>query len=121
MYEFLKKKRARVSVIGKIPGTNIFECIDACEDAKEFDNIKIIRYEESLFYANVENFKYKVMKLTKINPDSELKKMAHAKKIGKSIEPSSYDIKHIIIDCSSLNYIDSQGINTILQVNIIKK
>ena len=101
------KYRARASVIGNIPGTKIFESIDACEEAKEFDNIKIIRYEESLFYANVENFKYKVIKLTKVNP--ELKRKENSKPI---------QIKHIIIDCSCMNYIDSQGVNTILQVKL---
>lgn len=27
------------------------------------------------------------------------------------------EIKHIILDCSCMNYIDSQGINAIIQVN----
>lgn len=37
--------------------------------AKEFRGIRIIRYEESVYYVNVDNFKYKVLKLSKINPD----------------------------------------------------
>ena len=36
--------------------------------AKEFSNIKIIRYEENIYYANVENFKYRIIKLVGINP-----------------------------------------------------
>lgn len=31
--------------------------------------MRIIRYEESVYYVNVDNFKYKVFKLSKINPD----------------------------------------------------
>lgn len=31
--------------------------------------MRIIRYEESVYYANVDNFKYKVLKLSKINPE----------------------------------------------------
>jgi len=30
--------------------------------------MRIIRYEESVYYVNVDNFKYKVFKLSKINP-----------------------------------------------------
>ena len=37
--------------------------------AKELENIKIIRYEESLYYANVDNFKYQVFKLSGVNPE----------------------------------------------------
>jgi len=45
--------------------------------------------------------------LTKVNP--ELKRKENSKPI---------QIKHIIIDCSCMNYIDSQGVNTILQVKL---
>ena len=31
--------------------------------------MRIVRYEESVYYANVDNFKYKVMKLSKVNPE----------------------------------------------------
>ena len=30
--------------------------------------IKIIRYEESIYYANAETFKYKVIKLSEVDP-----------------------------------------------------
>ena len=36
--------------------------------AKEIDGVKIIRFEESLCYVNVENFKYKILKLSTVNP-----------------------------------------------------
>ncbi len=61
--------RARTSVLGNIPGTSIYEDINICDEAKEFETIKMIRYEESVYYANVENFKYKIVKLCGINPD----------------------------------------------------
>lgn len=78
--------------MGNIPGTSIFECIETCNQvntdqpdwiinylykkflkllkkAQEFPGIKIIRYEESLYYANVDNFKYQMLKLSTINPN----------------------------------------------------
>ena len=36
--------------------------------AREIDGIKIIRYESSIFYANVENFTYNIIKLARVNP-----------------------------------------------------
>lgn len=43
--------------------------------AREFKTIKIIRYEESIYYANVDNFKYKIIKFAGVNPTSVLQKM----------------------------------------------
>ena len=57
------------------------------------------------------------MKLTKINPEYELRKIENAKKSKTPVQPNSYEIKHIIIDCSCMNYIDSMGMNTILNVS----
>jgi hypothetical protein len=34
----------------------------------EFQDIKIIRYEESIYYANADNFKYKIKKLSGFDP-----------------------------------------------------
>ena len=100
--------------------------------------VKIIRFEESVFYANVDNFKYKILKIVDINP-FELKRKLNEKlrkkmselrerkeerfKICKQLEEesvdelkSSFHIKYIIIDCSCINYIDSQGVAAILQL-----
>ena len=59
------------------------------------------------------------MKLSKVNPEFELRKLDDAKKSKTSVKASSYDIKYIIIDCSCMNYMDSMGINTILNVGFI--
>jgi hypothetical protein len=67
------------------------------------------------------------MKLTKINPEIEFRKM-NAKNTKKSKENKtestikkepSFEIKHIIIDCSCMNYVDSMGMNVIFQVRTI--
>ena len=65
----VRSQRALTSVLGNIPSTEIYENIDICEEAKEFESIKIIRYESSIYYANVENFLYKIVKLSQANPN----------------------------------------------------
>ena len=46
-----------------------------------------------------------------------IKKIESLKKDARiTIAYKPNQIKHIILDCSSMNYIDSQGINAILQV-----
>ena len=56
--------RARCTVLGNVTGTGIFEDVRVCAEATELKRIKILRYEESIYYANVENFKYKIIKLS---------------------------------------------------------
>ena len=56
-----------MSVLGNIPFTDIYESIEICQEAEEIPGIKILRFEESVFYANVENFKYKVIKYSDID------------------------------------------------------
>jgi MFS superfamily sulfate permease-like transporter len=68
----LQSQRARTTIMGNIPGTNIFECVDTCQNALEYKNVKIIRYEESVYYANVDNFKYKILKLSGVKPSEVL-------------------------------------------------
>lgn len=46
----------------------------------EIDGIKIIRYESSIFYANSENFTYKIKKLSGVSPDEILEKINKRKK-----------------------------------------
>lgn len=43
--------------------------------AIEIEGIKIIRYESSLFYVNVENFVYKIFKLSGVNPNNYIERM----------------------------------------------
>ena len=82
-------KRASTSVLGNIPKTDIYESIEVCEEAQEFEGIKIIRYESSVFYANVENFTYKIEKLSGIDKHEIMnkinkRKIEHNKLIKKS-------------------------------------
>jgi hypothetical protein len=73
--------------LGNIPCTDIYEGIDICQDAEEIPGIKILRFEESVFYANADTFKYKVIKFSDIDlrqvlakqnrEKSQLNKLAH--------------------------------------------
>ncbi len=155
--------RARCSLLGNIPGTNIFESIETCREAQEFKHIKVIRYEESVYYTNVDNFKYQVMKFVGLNPEdilhcideecnkqykkleevaSKLKKLRKKNKPSENLNIEHYFVgrdglidveenkkiirekfkrfklkdivlKHIVLDCSCINYVDSQGVQAI--------
>jgi DNA-directed RNA polymerase alpha subunit len=63
---------------------HFFVILKACE----IDSIKIIRYESSIFYANVENFNYKILKKAGVNANEIIekinkKKAEYLKKMNK--------------------------------------
>lgn len=64
-----------MAVLGNIPFTDIYESIDICREAEELAEIKILRFEESIFYANVDNFKYQLMKYAEIDVEEAIKKI----------------------------------------------
>ncbi len=47
--------------------------------AEEIPGIKILRFEESVFYANVDNFKYKVIKFSDVKINDILVKIKKVK------------------------------------------
>lgn len=53
--------------MGNIPFTDIYESVDICEEAVEITQIRILRFEESVFYANVDTFKRMVIKYSAID------------------------------------------------------
>jgi hypothetical protein len=76
--------------MGNIPYTDIYEAVSSCEDAREIEGIKIIRFEQSIYYANVENFMYKVIKNSGVDPSNVLYKITrlqanHAKLVKKKL------------------------------------
>ena len=60
--------------------------VSDCDQAFELNGIKIIRYEESLYFANVENFKYQIVKYVGIVPSdilAEIKEKTANRKVAK--------------------------------------
>jgi hypothetical protein len=47
--------------------------------AKEIEGIKILRYEESIYFANCENFIYKIIKFSGVNPNEIISKIKKKK------------------------------------------
>lgn len=64
------------------------------------NGIKIIRYERSVYFANVDNFKYKIMKLSNNNPDELIERVnERVKKIKKETISSNKEKKRCFSFC----------------------
>jgi MFS superfamily sulfate permease-like transporter len=95
-----RSQRARTTVLGNLPGTSVYEDLSICEKAREIERIKIIRFEESIYYANVDNFKYKIIKLSGVDParafKSREKRQKRAKKLGAHLSKVGFLLRNYI-------------------------
>jgi len=131
-------QRPPVCVLGNLKNTELYFDIKYYKEANELNGLKIIRYEANVYYANVEDFAYKIMKLSTLRPNEVIalinakkKKLDNLKRkksngietMMKSIENeidtmlNDLTIKDIVLDLSGCNYIDSMGSEAILRLN----
>ncbi len=76
-----QNQRAYTAILGHIPNTEIYEDARICDKAIEIENVKIIRYESPIYYANAENFSYRIFKATGVNPRQVMKTINKEKEI----------------------------------------
>ena len=67
--------RARAASLGYLSSAGIYEDKDAYPSAVDIPNIKIFRFEENIFYANVEMFKKLFLKRIDFRVDDQIKAM----------------------------------------------
>ena len=79
-------QRTLTSIMGNLPHTDIYEAIESCEDAREIVGIRIVRFEQSIFYANVDNFVYKIVKKCGVDPAEVLEKIRKIKSANANLE-----------------------------------
>ncbi|CAG5129716.1 unnamed protein product, partial [Candidula unifasciata] len=142
----IRSQRPYSCLLGQVPGTDIYRDISVYKSAEETAGIKIFRFDSALFFANAEFFKSSLYKLTvdpnQVNstslPPSKLDSQSvvtpstttgSASTVPSSIRiemetdpsrikelPTLTDINFIILDCSTMSYVDSMGVKVLQQV-----
>ncbi|XP_027692289.1 sulfate anion transporter 1 [Vombatus ursinus] len=133
-----RTQHPRVALLGQIENTIFYE------DSKQYDNllpvpkIKIFRFEAPLYYANKDFFLKSLYKMTGLDPTLEAAKRKecergktttderHVEKgvireLGQAdttchLVPKQSEFHTIIIDCSSVLFLDTAGISTLKNV-----
>jgi len=138
-----RTQRPHTCVLGRLPHTDIYKDVTVYNSVQEVDGIKIFRFEASLLYANLEHFTNKLFKKTGVNPrvvklqrrKLDKKRLKLAAKKQKEVDSEDKDelgenqgdteisyqdlpIHTLILDCTTMGYIDSAGVSTLLQVII---
>ncbi|XP_072518465.1 sulfate anion transporter 1 [Salminus brasiliensis] len=118
----------KVSLLGQIENTNHYEDMDDYSHLVIIPKVKIFRFQAPLYYANKDFFLKSLYKTVGLEPFLEkarrrkLEKKAKeraAKKTDKDngdvsigLIASELDFHTIILDCSSISFIDTTGIST---------
>jgi SulP family sulfate permease len=88
----LRSSRPQFSKLGRIPGTTAYQEVNRSTHGRELPGVLVMRFESDMYFANVQYFKDIVKQY---------------------IKESEYKVFAVVLDCSSINYIDSTGISTL--------
>ncbi|KAM3926869.1 sulfate transporter-like [Leptodactylus fuscus] len=140
----VRTQRPRATLLGQVSGTEIYEDQFQYKELDSVPNIKIYRFDGSLYYANKDYFKSTLYSKTGVNPSmvSALQRKAKKKmedanaqntkfrffsklnviktvcKSDKSMDsPLPKIIMHsLIIDCGAMQFVDSVGLSVLKEV-----
>lgn len=88
--------RPHIAVLGKVPGTDTFRNIARFDHLETREDIVIVRFDEDLYFANINYFQ------EELNTIIDMKR--------------SKALKFILLDAESINYIDSSAMNILKQM-----
>uniref|UniRef100_A0A8C9SKA1 Solute carrier family 26 member 1 n=1 Tax=Scleropages formosus TaxID=113540 RepID=A0A8C9SKA1_SCLFO len=102
-------QKPKVALMGQIQGSNHYEDIEEYNDLLTVPKVRIVRFQAPLYYANKDYFLTSLYKAVDLEPVIEISKMKKAEKKAK-IE---LDFHTLILDCSSMPFIDTTGMVTL--------
>ncbi|NXN09470.1 S26A2 protein, partial [Indicator maculatus] len=141
-----RTQRPRATLLGKVSNTDIYEDQSTYKQLSSIVNIKIFRFESSLYYANKDYFKTVLYQKTGVNPillaakHQRLETQANAdtgnstsffntkfdclKPAKKRTEgppagahPPSLDMHTLILDCAAMQFIDTVGLSVLKETH----
>ncbi|XP_063301291.1 sulfate transporter-like [Pelobates fuscus] len=139
----VRTQRPRATLLAKVHGTEIYEDQFTYKELSNIPNVKIYRFDASLYYANKDYFKMNLYSKTGINPSVVSTLQRKAKKemeaaanetpirfiarfnllkttkkthtITKTSVPD-LDMHSLIIDCGAMQFIDTVGLGLLKEL-----
>ncbi|XP_075061446.1 sulfate transporter-like [Mixophyes fleayi] len=139
-----RTQRPRATLLGNVSGTEIYEDQFKYKELDIVPNIKIYRFDGSLYYANKDYFKATLYSKTGVNPlivltlqrktkkekkeeevtpvqtnyrfISKLNAIKTVCKTSKSTNIPALKMHSLIIDCGAMQFVDSVGLSVLIEV-----
>uniref|UniRef100_A0A8C9NKB6 Sulfate transporter n=1 Tax=Serinus canaria TaxID=9135 RepID=A0A8C9NKB6_SERCA len=133
----VRTQRPRTALLAQIQDTGFYEDDSEYENLSTVPKVKIFRFEAPLYYANRNYFLKSLYRLTNLDPNLEAarrkkyekKEKQHLKKgnhrtanglgIGETtlqLVPKQIDFQALVVDCSSISFLDTTGVNTLKEI-----
>uniref|UniRef100_A0A8C9EVE7 Solute carrier family 26 member 1 n=1 Tax=Pavo cristatus TaxID=9049 RepID=A0A8C9EVE7_PAVCR len=119
----VRTQQPRTALLGQIQDTNFYEDDLEYENLSSVPKVKIFRFEAPLYYANRNYF------LKSLRKKYEKKEKQHLKKgnqptvngLGSrdttlQLVPKQIDFQALVVDCSSIPFLDTTGVNTLKEI-----
>lgn len=103
------------SILGQLPGTDIYVDKSAFIECKEVNHVKIFRFNSPLCYLNRTMFKSCIEKLLPSIYRRNTYKLCQESRYDAEKYPAD-KVKYLIIDCSALAYCDYSGAATLVEI-----
>ncbi|NXQ46725.1 S26A2 protein, partial [Catharus fuscescens] len=132
----LRTQRPRAALLGRVSHREVYEDQAAYKQLSSIANVKIFRFECSLYYANKDYFKAVLYQKTGLNPvlhrthtstDSSrgsqgarfgcLKQARRAQKVPEGACAPSPDMHTLILDCGAMQFIDTAGLSVLKETH----
>ncbi|CAF1109888.1 unnamed protein product [Adineta ricciae] len=109
----VRTQKPRFVTLGQVDTTGIYKNVVYFPLAHQYDRIKILRFDESLYACNSVFFKRKFYELIGIqNIQSPIIPYGNSKNTHARESP----YKCVILDCSPFNYIDTVGVKLLVDI-----
>nr|XP_033782781.1 sulfate transporter-like [Geotrypetes seraphini] len=133
-----RTQRPRATLLAKVSDTEIYEDQFAYKELRNIPNVKIFRFDSSLYYANKRYFKSMLYKKSGVNParvaimQQKVKKLQEAAaaaspesrffprfnllKISsrpQNLSVPQLDMHSLIIDCGAMQFVDTVGLGVL--------
>uniref|UniRef100_A0A8B9SDE8 Sulfate transporter n=1 Tax=Apteryx owenii TaxID=8824 RepID=A0A8B9SDE8_APTOW len=133
----VRTQRPRTALLGQIQNTSFYEDDLEYKNLSSVPKVKIFRFEAPLYYANRNYFLKSLYRLTDLDPNLEAarrkkyekKEQQQPKKgdhttangldMGETtvqLVPKQIDFQAIVVDCSSISFLDTTGVNTLKEI-----
>uniref|UniRef100_A0A8C0I8Y9 Solute carrier family 26 member 1 n=1 Tax=Bubo bubo TaxID=30461 RepID=A0A8C0I8Y9_BUBBB len=132
----VRTQKPRTTLLGQIQNTSFYEDDLEYENLSSVPKVKIFRFEAPLYYANRNYFLKSLYRLTNLDPNLEaarrkkyekekqnLKKGDHTTANGLGMRettlqlvPKQNDFQALVVDCSSISFLDTTGVNTLKEI-----
>uniref|UniRef100_A0A8C9EVJ7 Solute carrier family 26 member 1 n=1 Tax=Pavo cristatus TaxID=9049 RepID=A0A8C9EVJ7_PAVCR len=120
----VRTQQPRTALLGQIQDTNFYEDDLEYENLSSVPKVKIFRFEAPLYYANRNYFLKSLYRLTDLDPNLEHLKKGNQPTVNGlgsrdttlQLVPKQIDFQALVVDCSSIPFLDTTGVNTLKEI-----